>query len=87
MANTKGAAKVLVFDGCNEECARKMLELAGFKGFAHLQLERNLGFEKGATRVTAARIRQIADRGGAVARELTLGCSRIPRTPSIAKRK
>jgi len=63
MANTKAAAKVLVIDGCKEECARKTMELAGFSGFAHLQLERDLGFEKGATRVTAARIRQIADRG------------------------
>ena len=41
----------------------RTLELAGFSGFAHLQLERDLGFEKGATRVTAARIRQVADRG------------------------
>ena len=63
MANTKAAAKMLVIDGCKEECARKTMELAGFSGFAHLQLERDLSFEKGATRVTAARIRQIADRG------------------------
>jgi hypothetical protein len=39
------------------------MECAGFSGFAHLQLERDFPFEKGATRVTAARIRQIADRG------------------------
>jgi len=63
MANTKAAAKMLVIDGCKEECARKTMELAGFSGFAHLQLERDLSFEKGATRGTAARIRQIADRG------------------------
>ena len=63
LANTRAAAKVLVIDGCKEECARKTMELAGFSGFAHLQLERDLGFEKGATRVTAARIRQVADRG------------------------
>ena len=63
MANTKAAARVLVIDGCKEECARKTMELAGFSGFAHVQLERDLGLEKGATRVTAARIRQVADRG------------------------
>ena len=63
MANTKAASKVLVIDGCKEECARKTMELAGFAGFAHLQLQRDLGFEKGTTRVTAARIRQVADRG------------------------
>jgi len=66
MANMKAAARVLVIDGCKEECARKTMELAGFSGFAHLQLERDLGFEKGATRVTAARIRQVADRGAAL---------------------
>ena len=63
LTNTRAAARVLVIDGCKEECARKTMELAGFSGFAHLQLERDLGFEKGATRVTAARIRQVADRG------------------------
>ena len=63
LVNTKAAAKVLVIDGCKEECARKTMELAGFSGFAHLQLERDLSFEKGATRVTAARIRQVADQG------------------------
>jgi len=63
MANTKAAARVLVIDGCKEECARKTMELAGFSGFAHLQLERDLRFEKGATRVTAARIREVAEKG------------------------
>lgn len=63
LANTRSAARVLVIDGCREECARKTMELAGFTGFAHLPLERDFHFEKGARRVTAARIRQIADRG------------------------
>ena len=62
LANTRSAAKVLIIDGCKEECARKTMELAGFKNFQHLKLT-DLGFEKGATRVTAARIRQVADRG------------------------
>ena len=29
MANTKAAARVLVIDGCDQECARKTMELAG----------------------------------------------------------
>jgi uncharacterized metal-binding protein len=53
----------LVIDGCQQECARKTMELAGFQGFAHLQLERDFGFNKGRTRITNARIRQITDRG------------------------
>ncbi len=63
IANARAAARILVIDGCKEECARKTLELAGFSGFAHLQLERDLGLEKGKTRVTAARIRVVADKG------------------------
>ena len=62
MANTKAAARVLLIDGCKEECARKALELAGFRDFRHLKLA-DMGFEKGETRVTAARIREVAARG------------------------
>jgi uncharacterized metal-binding protein len=62
MEQTKGAARVLVIDGCDEECARKTMELAGFKGFEHLKLGA-MGFKKGETRVTAARIREVATKG------------------------
>ena len=62
MANTKAAARVLVIDGCKEECARKTMELAGFTNFEHLRLA-DMGFEKGETRVTAARIREVAAKG------------------------
>ena len=62
MAKTKGAARLLVIDGCDEECARKTLELAGFKDFQHLKLGA-LGFKKGETPVTAARIREVAAKG------------------------
>jgi uncharacterized metal-binding protein len=62
MANTKEAAMMLVIDGCQEECARKTMELAGFKGFQHLRLA-DLGFKKGKTRLTEARIRRVAGKG------------------------
>ena len=62
LANTKAAARVLVIDGCKEECARKTMELAGFKDFQHLKLP-DMGFEKGMTRVTAGRIREVAAKG------------------------
>ena len=47
MANTKAAATVLVIDGCKEECARKTMELAGFSGFAHLQLDATWDWRRG----------------------------------------
>ena len=62
MANTQGAARLLVIDGCDQECARKTMELAGFKGFQHLKLA-EMGFKKGETPVTPARVREVADKG------------------------
>ncbi len=62
MVNTRAAAKILVIDGCSQECARKTMELAGFKQFEHLKLEA-MGFKKGETPLTPARIREVADRG------------------------
>ena len=53
MANTRGAARVLVIDGCPQECARKTMELAGFKDFQHLKLA-EMGFKKGETPLTPA---------------------------------
>ncbi len=65
MVNTRGAGKILVIDGCNQECARKTMELAGFKGFEHLKLEA-MGFKKGETPLTPARVREVADKGAAL---------------------
>jgi len=62
MTNTRGAARVLVIDGCPQECARKTMELAGFKDFQHLKLA-EMGFKKGETPLTPARIREVADKG------------------------
>ena len=38
METTKAAGKILVIDGCPQECARKTMEQAGFTGFQHLKL-------------------------------------------------
>jgi len=65
MVNTRAAAKLLVIDGCSQECARKTMELAGIRDFQHLKLA-EMGFKKGETPVTPARIREVADRGAAL---------------------
>jgi uncharacterized metal-binding protein len=67
MTNTRAAAKVLAIDGCAQECARKTLELAGFKGFEHLKLT-EMGYKKGETPVTSATIREVADKGAVLLR-------------------
>lgn len=68
MANTRAAARVLVIDGCSQECARKTMELAGFKDFQHLKLA-EMGFKKGETPLTPVRIREVAAKGSQL-----LGC-------------
>ena len=62
METTRAAAKVLVIDGCPQECARKTMEQAGFTGFQHLKLA-NLGLLKGSSPATVERIRLIASKG------------------------
>ncbi len=44
--STKAAAKVLVIDGCSVDCAKKLLEKAGFSNFEYIRVTDN-GFEKG----------------------------------------
>ena len=58
LETTHAASKVLVIDGCPQDCARKTLEVAGFAGFTHLRLY-DLGMEKGKTPPTAATIEKV----------------------------
>ncbi|MCX8062985.1 MAG: putative zinc-binding protein [Anaerolineales bacterium] len=46
LATTRSAARILAIDGCQLNCAKNSLELAGFKNFEHLQLA-ELGLKKG----------------------------------------
>ncbi len=72
---TEAAAKVLAIDGCPLDCAKKCLEEAGFKGFAHLQLAQ-MGMEKGKTPPTEDRVSQVAAAGVSALSALpAAGCS------------
>ena len=62
METTRAAAKVLVIDGCPQECARKTIEEAGFTGFEHLTLA-SLGLNKGSSPVTDQHLRLVASKG------------------------
>jgi len=62
METTRAAAKVLVIDGCPQECARKTMEQAGFTGFQHLTLA-SLGLNKGASPMTDQHLRLVASNG------------------------
>ena len=65
LETTKAAAKILVIDGCPQECARKTLEQAGFTGFQHLKLA-SLGLHKGSNSATDENIRLVATKGAAL---------------------
>jgi uncharacterized metal-binding protein len=52
---TRQAEKILALDGCDADCARKTLELAGFTDLTHLRVT-DLGLEKGASPVTQERV-------------------------------
>lgn len=55
MANAAAAPALLAIDGCPLDCAKKTLELAGFKSVRHLRVT-DLGFKKGKTPATDAAI-------------------------------
>jgi len=58
LATTRAAKKVLVIDGCDQECGRKTLQQAGFDRFLHLKLA-DLGFQKGKSTGTSGDVNRI----------------------------
>ena len=62
MATTRAADRILVIDGCPQECARKTLEQAGFTGFYHLKLDA-LGLKKRHTPPTDEVVHRVAEAG------------------------
>ena len=62
VATTKAAGAILAIDGCEQDCARKTLELAGFTQIAHLRLS-DLGMAKGQTPPNDANIEKAAASG------------------------
>ncbi len=59
---TAAAGKVLVIDGCPVDCAKKMMEKAGFSKFDYLRVSDH-GFEKGKSPVTDDAIEKISAKG------------------------
>ena len=59
--NTKAASRIFAIDGCDQDCAKKCLELAGFSQVEQLRLQ-ELGMEKGKTPVTKKTVSLVADR-------------------------
>lgn len=64
MASTAGASRILAIDGCPLDCARKTLELAGFKRLRQVRLSA-IGLQKGQAPATAKNIAKVAAAGAA----------------------
>lgn len=62
LSTTRGASKILAVDGCPMDCARKILERAGFSQFVHLRLS-DAGFQKGASPSTPDNVSKVAAAG------------------------
>ncbi len=58
----KNASSILAIDGCDQQCAKKALEAAGFRGFLHLKLD-ELGFKKGASAPIEPGVARVVNRG------------------------
>ena len=58
--NTRAAEQLIVIDGCDTDCAAKLLRKAGFEDFAHLRVT-DLGFEKGSSPVTDDAVHRVTD--------------------------
>lgn len=56
---TREAEKLVVIDGCDTDCAAKLLSRSGFQDFAHVRVT-DLGFEKGSSLVTDDAVEHIA---------------------------
>ena len=67
MATTESAAKILAIDGCPINCARKTLELAGFKQIVHLSLA-DIGLQKGQSPVTLENVEKVAQKAAPLLR-------------------
>ena len=59
--STRGADRLLVVDGCDSDCAKKTMEIAGFTDFIHFRVS-DLGLEKGKTPVTPENVGMVASK-------------------------
>jgi len=62
VGTTEAASKILVIDGCSQDCGKKTLEHRGLEMFEHLRVT-DMGMEKGETPATEECVATVAARG------------------------
>ena len=65
MDPVKAAERIIVIDGCPENCAKIIMEKAGLTSYDYIQLA-ELGMEKGHTKVEQEQIARAYDRAEAI---------------------
>jgi uncharacterized metal-binding protein len=65
LSNVTAAAAILAIDGCKANCARRTLELAGFKDFKHIRLN-DMGMEKGESPANYDNITKVVEKATAM---------------------
>jgi len=59
MTNTQAASRILLLDGCEQHCAKRVMEQAGFSDYVHVCLADH-GFVKGEAPATRENIERVA---------------------------
>jgi uncharacterized metal-binding protein len=59
MTKTQSASNILLIDGCEHHCVKRVMEQAGFNDFEHVCLS-NFGFIKGEAPATGENIERVA---------------------------
>ena len=62
LMNAGAAGKILVIDGCQVDCARKLIEHAGFMDIEHIRVT-DMGMEKGKSPASEERIDAVLQSG------------------------
>jgi len=65
LKKTESASKILAIDGCELDCVKNCLELAGFRQFEHLRVT-DLGMAKGQTPASDENMAMVVQSGTAL---------------------
>lgn len=65
MKTAESASMILAIDGCELDCAKRSLDLAGFKNFSQIRVT-DLGMEKGKTGVDDRSVGAVVEAASAV---------------------
>jgi uncharacterized metal-binding protein len=60
MTNTQAASQILLLDGCEHHCAKRVMDQAGFHDYEHICLSDH-GFAKGSAPASGENVEQVVN--------------------------